>query len=525
MLWLIKASIDMGLNTNFEDNNTNFIQGLKFELGDGVKVDHQRALQFYQKGSKQGNFLSLLKVKRTRLRLLPTILLPILSLVSLVVSSILGSLWVGLLISFSLAVIQIILDDQYYWYVNGLGYLFYRFNFLLAFLVYLPAGTLVPYFTGISYFPILFLLVVSVFIIAAGILLWLSNQENKFIYLFGYGFILLLLSTVSYAIPSDGVKFETVLVEGGIKIVSYRVSQPIVTIPTRINNSPVVEIGDQAFAYTNITKVHIGDHVKKIGVAAFANTPNLEEVWIEDGVPLSAYMFANTPSLVRIRIPSETEIIPSFFLYQANQLEEMSLPDDVKAIGHYSFYDTLKMPAFPFPESLEIIGHYAFSGAKQFKSVVLPNSLYFLGDGAFSNIEALTSFSFSNQLNTIPDFLLQNSFSLESFEIPDHITTIGAYAFHNAYQLTELKLHDGITTIKEGAFRNNTSLTRLDLPSSLSIIESYTFMNNRSLNDLSLPNNLESIGVSAFQNNDNLEQLTFPQTLTSIGANAFKSVP
>jgi hypothetical protein len=294
-----------------------------------------------------------------------------------------------LLTSFFLSVIQLIFDYQYYWYNKGLGYRWYRINILLAFVIYLPAGVLIPYFTGISYFPILILLVVSVFTAAAGILLWLSNKEAKFLSLFIYGLVLLFLSTISYGIPSDGVKFETVLVEGGIKIVSYRVSDPIVTIPKRINNSPVVEIGDQAFANTTITKVTIGNHVSKVGVGAFANTPKLEEVWIEDGVPLSSYMFANTPNLLRIRIPEETEIIPSFFLYESTRLEEISLLNSLKLIGNYSFFNTVLMPAFTFPNTLEVIGHYAFSGAKQFESVILPHSVNFLGDGAFSNIENL----------------------------------------------------------------------------------------------------------------------------------------
>jgi TPR repeat protein len=107
----------MALNHRFDENNVDFIQGLKYELGDGVKVNHQRALQFYKKGATQGHFLSLLKVHSSTLRIWPTVLLTRLSFLFGVLSLIHGFFWIGLLISFFLSVIQLIFDYQNHRYI------------------------------------------------------------------------------------------------------------------------------------------------------------------------------------------------------------------------------------------------------------------------------------------------------------------------------------------------------------------------------------------------------------------------
>ena len=232
--------------------NASFTNGLRYEIGDGVKVNLQKALDYYQKGAKEGHYLSQLKIHQTKIRIFPTLLLTALSLFSILYFLIVGVLWIGFLLSFVWSIAILWFDRDYYWYQPGLGAIWYRLNLYLAFLVYLPIGTLIPYFAGSTYFPILLLLVIGFFIFGAGILLWISNQDMRHGLMTIYGFTLLVLSISAYFIPSNGVAYSTIQVEGGLRITGYRVSQPDVVIPERINNQPVIEIGDQAFANTNI---------------------------------------------------------------------------------------------------------------------------------------------------------------------------------------------------------------------------------------------------------------------------------
>ena len=505
--------------------NSSFTVGLKYELGQGRPSNYHLALKAYRKAADERHYPSRLKIKRSLPRWYSTILFSLLSFSSIIISNSNGALWIGLLIAATFSLVQIWLDKDYYWYKPGYAWKWHQFTFGFILFFYLPVGTLLPYFNGDTYLPIIFLLMISFFMVGAFSMLWFSSRQRKYLFLSVYSTILLFSSVTAYFIPSNGVKFEIVPVTGGVKIVDYRVNESILTIPRTINSQPVVEIGDRAFANANIIKLYIGHHIERIGVAAFINNKLLKEVWIEDGVPLSPLMFANASALKEIRIPSDTTVIPPYFLYQANQISELNFSSTIQSIGDYAFYNNSLLDDVFFHQGLEMIGNYAFAGVKAIDSVFLPDSVKSLGIGAFANNPNLTSFRFSQQLSSIPDYLFENAYSLESFEVPLHIKDIGHHAFLNAINLRTINLHQEIHSIGKGAFRDNFKLESIILPNKVTKINAYTFMNNHSLTNVVLPSQLEEIGLSAFQNTYQLNSIIFPPTLTSIGTNAFKATP
>jgi hypothetical protein len=72
-----------------------------------------------------------------------------------------------------------------------------------------------------------------------------------------------------------------------------------ISIPTSINNVPITEIGNSAFAnLTNLSGARIPGTVTRIGNNAFSNNPKLNSVWIPSSVTvIDSAAFANCPSL------------------------------------------------------------------------------------------------------------------------------------------------------------------------------------------------------------------------------------
>ena len=54
-------------NSNPSQQNNNYKQGLKYELGVDVYKDYRKALQYYRQGAQEGDYLSSQKVKYSRL--------------------------------------------------------------------------------------------------------------------------------------------------------------------------------------------------------------------------------------------------------------------------------------------------------------------------------------------------------------------------------------------------------------------------------------------------------------------------
>ncbi|MBR4341429.1 MAG: leucine-rich repeat domain-containing protein [Lachnospiraceae bacterium] len=118
-----------------------------------------------------------------------------------------------------------------------------------------------------------------------------------------------------------------------------------------------------------------GNKVKKIGIACFANTTSLKEIYLPEGIEeLDTRAFADSG------------------------LESIILPYTLKKIGVSAFANT-KLEKIELPDDLNEIGQYAFSNTKLFLvttpgnikygdgSCVLPRDIKFVDWGAFDNTE------------------------------------------------------------------------------------------------------------------------------------------
>ena len=504
--------------------NIHFKQGLAYELGDRVPVNYDLALKAYQKGANQGHFLSQLKVNQSKLRL--ATLLPLLSIgvLGLLWGAIANAFWLGAFVFFLTGLGFYLIDYRRYWYKTGFAFRFQQVYFYVSLIVFLPLSALLPYLNGVTYFPLVGLLVIGFFITATGVILLWTTREKLHWFIAAYGLGMFTFSLLAYQIPTEDIKYSFIEVAGGVEITRYRSSDPHVEIPEVLNNLPVVGIKANAFANTEIESLFLGKHIQYVGANAFAYNDHLISVTIESGVPISAGMFSQCINLAEINLPEDINVIPSYFLSGATSLETIELPSQLVEIQSFAFYQT-KIHSFELPSSLTKIGAYAFASNLSLTTMVIPDQVYQLGTGLLADNPNLTTVQLPNQLTSIPAFFLDGATSLTSITLPPQIEFIGAYAFQNNRQLTEILLPNTLREFGEGVFRNNEQLTAIAIPEGVTSIPNYFLTNAYALTEIVLPSTIQTIGVSAFQNNLSLTNLSLPSQLKVINTNAFENTP
>lgn len=182
--------------------------------------------------------------------------------------------------------------------------------------------------------------------------------------------------------PASDFSYDLTADEQGILITGYTGSPGSVVIPAKIEDFPVLEIGDNAFdgkSFTwsvniysgtastgtvanknaGITSIIIPNTVRKIGISAFANTA-ITRFIMPDSVTEIAYEMGN-----------------SFIFNGCNQLTEIRFSDNLEVIpsllGGFTGLPALKK--VNLPKKLKMIAGYAFAGCGELNELIIPNEL------------------------------------------------------------------------------------------------------------------------------------------------------
>ncbi|MEC1178443.1 leucine-rich repeat domain-containing protein [Metasolibacillus meyeri] len=256
-----------------------------------------------------------------------------------------------------------------------------------------------------------------------------------------------------------------------IKITGYnpKTTKTTLTIPAKINNIPVTEIGHFAFTpyltplgleeydYTKkvVNQFSLPNSIRKIGISAFNSTnfnQNIEVALPTNLVEIGDYAFANNN--------------------MSNAKKQLIIPAKVKSIGKNAFLHN------------------------QLRGVTIPNSVTTLGEGVFSS-NSMNKVVIGSGVTSIPD----NAFfgnKITMLTLPKILQSIGNSAFA-VNQLPRLVLPNNVVHIGANAFSQNV-ITSVSLPNKLATIEAETFTHNK-LKTLVVPASVTSFDFSSVYSN------------------------
>lgn len=211
----------------------------------------------------------------------------------------------------------------------------------------------------------------------------------------------------------------------------------------------VEQIGNRAFAYTQIKALPEMLGLKRIGGEAFYGCKNLKKLTIPETVEYigggAFYGCSNIWSLTYNAINAECES----FMEPNAPLEKIVIGDKVRRLPR-GIFSGREFTEVTLPACLERIDEFAFYGCKNLTTINLSDSIRYIGDNAFYGCS-----------------------SLKNIHWPLRLTTIGSRAFIQT-ALETISLPEGVTSVGDGAFSTCPAKT-VYIPSTANVEDNFTY--------------------------------------------------
>ena len=210
-------------------------------------------------------------------------------------------------------------------------------------------------------------------------------------------------------------------------------------IHTLVVEEGISEIGEEAFAYYDINKIHLPESLTTIGNGAFGNNSSLLEVTFGSGLRSIGH--------------------GAFFC--CRHLRAVDLPTGLTEIGPAAFVSCSALEALVVPGSVKTIGASAFAQCDALKSVFLLDGVETLGDGAFQSCWQVTDFYLPDTIRSFGNNCFRSCCSIKLFRIPDGVEEIPAGCFAECGSLSTVILPDSVKSIDRNAFKDSSNLRAL----------------------------------------------------------------
>lgn len=289
-----------------------------------------------------------------------------------------------------------------------------------------------------------------------------------------------------------------------------------VTIPDNVtyngNVYDVVEIQSGAFStgYNDeleITEVHIGNNVTKIGSSAFEGEYYLTAVTFGENVETIGGSAFYECALTSVVLPPKLKTLSGNVFYDNNSLRSVTLNEGLESIGEYAFYQCYNIENITIPASVTSIAfdRNAFGGCRHLQAVEVAQ-----GNTVYSSTSGIVYNAAGTELVFCP-----MDFSAETLDFPAALTTIGANAFKGNTKIKNVNFPGALTEIGNYAFNGCTSLTSLVFPASLRNIGEHAFDGCTGLTSVALNEGLTTLQHSVFKGCSLLTEITIPASLES----------
>lgn len=299
---------------------------------------------------------------------------------------------------------------------------------------------------------------------------------------------------------SEGLVYGEGSAKDGLICVGFSGELPSsLVIPSMVDGSSVIAIGNGAFQKTSLESVQIPTSVLSIGKRAFEGCRSLTSVVFSEGSKLrtiAAEAFIGS-GISNVCIPASVETLDIGVFASCSSLTSVTIEDGsrLKTIGSYAFYNTA------------------------IENLNIPASVETIGDFAVFYCESLTSITF----NRIP--VGENSilgYSSDNFHDCNKLTTVNVTSgCENAYK-TQLNLGDNVTITGQNIVDNG---LKFAVNTAMNGLVCTGFSGDENL-EVVIPKTVQGLPVTdvkegAFAGCETVEQITILGDATSIASSAF----
>lgn len=336
---------------------------------------------------------------------------------------------------------------------------------------------------------------------------------------------------------SDGVAWAyTILNENSLQITTATLPSGAtnftVTIPSKINEIPVTQIGNSVFLNNkNIDTIVLNHNITRIGNQTFKGcsvSKFVDENGKENTIPSSvinigynAFYECSNLKVLEIEENEDAALTIGSSAFFNSGIEEVTLPDNLTTIPKTMFKNCKSLRTVNIPDNVTMIQDGAFYGCSSLSEIEIPDIVTYLGAEAFQGCSSLVNVKLPNSTTIIFNSIFEDCSKLETVIMPTNLTSIEYEVFQGCSSLKNITIPNSVTTIGNGVFKNCSTLKELTLPSSLKKINAETFYGCSSLQNLTITSNISEIGDSAFEKCESIEELDIPNTVTTIGDNLF----
>ncbi len=286
-----------------------------------------------------------------------------------------------------------------------------------------------------------------------------------------------------------------------IEVIRYIGTDSTVNVPSKINNIPVVSVGDYCFAGNeNVTEVKLNSSITSVGEGAFKDCTALTEV-------------SNTKSL--------TSIGASLF-EGCTAMTEFKIPDSVTAVPERCFFGCTALSEVKEHKNLKNVAADAFTGTAWEENA--PEGALNLGRILYSYKGNVENLVIGEGIEIIESYVFLGCKDIKTVTFGEDVEEIGLYAFQNCTNLEEIKCGSAVSVIDAGAFKGCKSLKSADFSEcTISAIHYEAFSGCTSLSDVKFSEMLTLVDELAFKNTA-IKNIEFGKNVNEIGSTAFEGV-
>lgn len=351
----------------------------------------------------------------------------------------------------------------------------------------------------------------------------------------------------------DGVEY-TIMGEGTVGVSDVDSKLAEIIIPATVKNEDktytVMTVEEEAFKYSDATKIELPNTVTEIKSQGLSTCGNLTELKLPENLKtLGTFAFAYCKKLTSITLPEGLEAIPGSCFASCEALVTVNLPSTIKTIGNGAFYK-IPIREFVFPASCESIGSNAFQLCPKLEKVTFNSAIKTFAEGTFRECKLLTSVNLeaATAVKVLSKFLFLTCTNLADVIIPENVekfetsvfagTNISAfkldeknnnfiiineaiysadktvlYAFPPKSKAETVTIATGCVGIGGGAF-NGSGVKKVILPEGTRAFDEFAFCESK-LEDINFPASLVFMGEQALAGTQ-FTSITLPENLTLV---------